>query len=95
MSGVYSDFQGPGSVMAAQLAVEDFGGKVGDRPVEVLSGDHLNKPDVGLSTASSDQGAWATKCSSDWCFAAVREGAVSAAMGSTLLRSPGNSRPVQ
>jgi branched-chain amino acid transport system substrate-binding protein len=51
MSGVYSDFQGPGSVIAAQLATQDFGGKIGDRAIEVLSGDHLNKPDVGLSLA--------------------------------------------
>jgi hypothetical protein len=47
------------------------------------------------STASSDHGAMATKCSNDWCFAAVRAGAVSAAIGSTLLRSPGSSSPVQ
>ena len=51
LSGVYSDFQGPGSVIAAQLAVEDFGGNVGDRPVEVMSGDHMNKPDIGLALA--------------------------------------------
>ena len=47
MSGVYSDYQGIGSVIAAQMAVEDFGGKVGGRPVQVVSGDHLNKPDIG------------------------------------------------
>jgi hypothetical protein len=46
-------------------------------------------------TASSDQGAMATKCSNDWCFAAVWAGAVRAAIGSTLLRSPGSSSPVQ
>ncbi len=37
---------------------------------------------------SSDQGALATKCSSDWCWADTRVGAVTAAIGSTLLRSP-------
>src|ERR1700733_8293381 len=37
-----------------------------------------------VRTASSDQGALATKCSSDWCFGAVRAGAVGAAIGSTL-----------
>ena len=47
MSGVYADYQGVGSVIAARMAVEDFGGKVGDRPVQVVSGDHQNKPDVG------------------------------------------------
>jgi branched-chain amino acid transport system substrate-binding protein len=47
MSGPYADFQGPGSVVAAKLAVEDFGGKAAGLPVEVIGGDHLNKPDVG------------------------------------------------
>src|SRR3954452_3454981 len=40
-------------------------------------------------TLASDQGDWATKCSSDWCCAETREGAVTAASGSTLLRSAG------
>ena len=47
------------------------------------------------STSSSDQAALATKCSNDWCCAAVRAGAVRAAIGSTLLRSPGSIKPVQ
>ena len=47
------------------------------------------------STFSSDQVASPTKCSSDWCCAAVRAGAVIAAIGSTLLRSPGSIKPVQ
>lgn len=46
-SGIYADMAGPGSVIAAQMAVEDFGGKVLGRPVEILVGDHQNKPDVG------------------------------------------------
>ncbi len=46
MSSVYADFQGIGSVIAAQLAVEDFA-KISKRKVEVLSADHQNKPDVG------------------------------------------------
>jgi branched-chain amino acid transport system substrate-binding protein len=50
MSGVYSDFQGAGSVLAAQLAAEDFA-KQSRRKVEVLAGDHLNKPDVGSAIA--------------------------------------------
>ena len=48
MSGVYSDFQGPGSVVAAQLAAEDFA-KQSKRKVEILSADHQNKPDVGAT----------------------------------------------
>jgi branched-chain amino acid transport system substrate-binding protein len=50
MSSVYSDFQGPGSVIAAQLAIEDFA-KQSKRKVEVLSADHQNKPDVGSAIA--------------------------------------------
>jgi len=47
------------------------------------------------STLSSDHGAWPTKCSNDWCCAAVRPGAVTAAIGSTLLRSHGIISPLQ
>jgi branched-chain amino acid transport system substrate-binding protein len=50
MTGVYADFQGPGSVVAAQLAVEDFA-KQSKRKVEVLSADHQNKPDIGAAIA--------------------------------------------
>ena len=51
MSGVYSDDQGAGSVLAAQMAVEDFGGSVAGQKIEVLSGDHQNKTDVGAEIA--------------------------------------------
>jgi branched-chain amino acid transport system substrate-binding protein len=51
MSGVYSDFQGIGSVIAARLAVEDFGGRAAGAPVEVLSADHQNKVDIGSLAA--------------------------------------------
>ena len=47
LSGVYADFQGIGSVIAAGLAVEDFGGKMNGRPIEVVMGDHQNKVDIG------------------------------------------------
>ncbi len=51
LSGVMMDFSGSGTVGSVTMAVEDFGGKVGDRPIEVLKGDHLNKADVGSSIA--------------------------------------------
>lgn len=47
LSGVFSDQSGKGSVAAAQMAVEDFGGKVLGKPVELLSADHQNKVDIG------------------------------------------------
>jgi branched-chain amino acid transport system substrate-binding protein len=48
MTGPLSAYFGPGSVAAAKLAVEDFGPKVLNRPIEVVSADHQNKPDVAL-----------------------------------------------
>ncbi|HET9619937.1 MAG TPA: ABC transporter substrate-binding protein, partial [Kofleriaceae bacterium] len=51
MSGLYSDLAGKGSVVAAQLAVDEVGGKVGDMPIEIVSGDHQNKPDIGSTLA--------------------------------------------
>jgi branched-chain amino acid transport system substrate-binding protein len=50
LSGAYADYQGQGSVVAAKLAAEDFG-KVAGRAVEVLSADHQNKVDVGVTVA--------------------------------------------
>jgi len=47
MSGLYSDLAGKGSVAAAEMAVADFGGSVAGMPIEVVSADHQNKPDVG------------------------------------------------
>jgi len=51
LSGIYADNVGPGSVTATRYAVEDFGGTVLGKPIEVLSSDHLNKTDVGASRA--------------------------------------------
>jgi branched-chain amino acid transport system substrate-binding protein len=51
MSSLYSDIAGPGSVIAAKMAVADFGGKVAGKAIEIVSADHLNKPDVGSSIA--------------------------------------------
>jgi branched-chain amino acid transport system substrate-binding protein len=50
-SGLYADLTGMGSVHAARMAVEDFGGTVMGRPVEVIFADHQNKPDVGANIA--------------------------------------------
>lgn len=51
MSGVYSDLSGDGSVVAARMAVEDFGSKVLGKPIEVIAADHQNKADVAASKA--------------------------------------------
>ena len=49
MSGPYADQAGLGSVEAARMAIEDMGGKVGDRNIELVSADHQHKTDVALS----------------------------------------------
>jgi branched-chain amino acid transport system substrate-binding protein len=46
MSGVYADYGGPGAVAAAKMAVKDFGGRMFGKPIEVVSADHQNKPDI-------------------------------------------------
>ena len=51
MSGIVVDLSGPGSLTSARMAVEDYGGKVLGRPIEIMVGDHLNKPDVGVPMA--------------------------------------------
>jgi len=47
MSGLYADLTGPGSVVAARMAVEDFGAAAKGMKVDIVSADHQNKPDVG------------------------------------------------
>src|SRR5260370_25438498 len=51
MSSLYSDISGGGSVVAARMAVEDYGAAKKGMKVEILSADHLNKPDVGSGIA--------------------------------------------
>lgn len=51
MTGYYSDLAGGGSVTAAKMAVEDFGGKVLGKPIEVISADHQNKADIASNVA--------------------------------------------
>jgi branched-chain amino acid transport system substrate-binding protein len=50
-SGTYADLAGPGSVVAARMAVEDFGAAAKGMKVEIVVGDHQNKPDVGSNIA--------------------------------------------
>ena len=51
MSGPASDATGPGSVAAAQMAIEDFGGQVLGKPIELVSANHQDKPDIGATIA--------------------------------------------
>jgi branched-chain amino acid transport system substrate-binding protein len=51
MSSLYADLGGPASVVAVQMAVDDFGGTVLGKKIAVVSADHQNKPDVASSIA--------------------------------------------
>jgi branched-chain amino acid transport system substrate-binding protein len=50
-SNVYADLGGPGSVIAARMAIDDVGGKVLGKPIDMLVADHQSKADVGASIA--------------------------------------------
>ena len=47
-SGIYADLTGKGSAIAAQMAIDEFGGKVLGKPIELLTGDHHLKADVAV-----------------------------------------------
>jgi branched-chain amino acid transport system substrate-binding protein len=51
MSSLYADITGPGSVAAAQMAIDDFGGKVKGKPVQLVYADHQNKADIAATKA--------------------------------------------
>ncbi|MFM1856321.1 MAG: hypothetical protein RLZ83_1630 [Pseudomonadota bacterium] len=51
MNGPYAANGGPGSVAAARMAIEDFGGKVLGKPIELVVADDQNKPDIGTNIA--------------------------------------------
>ena len=50
-SGNYAEFGGLGSVEAAKMAIEDFGGSVLGKPIEIIAADHQNKPDIAAGLA--------------------------------------------
>ena len=58
LSGIYSDFTGRGSAVAAQIAIDEMGAKVLGAPVELVAADHQNKPDIAANLAREwfDQG---------------------------------------
>ena len=51
-SGPYADLAGKGSVTAAQMAADDFGGKVLGKPIQIVTADHQNKPDIASNIAN-------------------------------------------
>ncbi len=51
MTGIFATAMGPGSVEAARMAADEFGGKINGRPIEILQADHQNKPDIAVAIA--------------------------------------------
>jgi branched-chain amino acid transport system substrate-binding protein len=51
MSGLYADLSGPGSVEAARMAIEDFGGELFGHPIEIVQADHQNRGDLASTIA--------------------------------------------
>ena len=51
MSGLYSDIDGPAGTEAIKMAIEDMGGAVAGKKIEILSADHQNKPDIAAAKA--------------------------------------------
>src|ERR1700751_4490309 len=52
LSGGYEQNSGNGSVEAAKMAAEEFGNKINGKPIEIVAGDHKNKPEVGAALAN-------------------------------------------
>src|SRR5262252_2190558 len=50
-TGVFASLSGEGSIEATRMAVEDFGGKVAGKPIEIIHADHQNKTDIGAAIA--------------------------------------------
>jgi len=51
MSGLYADIDGPGGAEAIKMAIEDFGGKLNGKKIELITADHQNKADIAASKA--------------------------------------------
>ncbi|MES2182909.1 MAG: ABC transporter substrate-binding protein [Pseudomonadota bacterium] len=51
LSSLYADLEGKNGIIAIQMAIEDFGGKVLGQPIELMTADHQNKADIAASKA--------------------------------------------
>jgi len=84
LSSMYSAVTGKGSIEAAKMAIEDFGGKVLGRPVDIVTADHQNKPDVA--------GAVAKKWLEEGTVQALAEGTGSATTAAMLAAAKAKNR---
>jgi len=79
MSGLYADVGGQGSILAAQMAIEDSGMLAKGWKIEMISADHQNKPDVGVNIARQ----WADKDKVDNIVGVLSSGVALAVNGVT------------
>ena len=70
LSGLYADLEGKGGQAAMQMAIDDMGGKVLGQPVQILSVDHQNKPDIAASKARE----WIDTAGATMIFAGTNSG---------------------
>ena len=77
MSGLYADVGGQGSILAAQMAIEDSGLAAKGWKIEMISADHQNKPDVGVNIARQ----WADKDKVDNIVGVLSSGVALAVAG--------------
>ena len=77
MSGIYGDVGGAGSVLAAQMAIEDSGLAAKGWKIDVISADHQNKPDIGVNVSRQ----WADKDRVDGIFGVLNSGVALAVNG--------------
>ena len=70
LSGLYADLEGKGGQVAIQMAIDDMGGKVLGQPVQILSVDHQNKPDIAASKARE----WIDTAGATMIFAGTNSG---------------------
>jgi len=72
MSSLYADLEGKGGATAIQMAIDDFGGKVLGKPIELLSADHQNKADIAASKARE----WIDTAGASMIFGGTNSGAM-------------------
>ena len=83
MSGLYADVGGQGSILAAQMAIEDSGMVAKGWKIDLISADHQNKPDVGVNLARQ----WADQEKVDGIFGVLTSSVALAVNGALSARA--------
>src|SRR6201982_1581471 len=96
MSSLYADITGAGSLEAAKMAAEDFGGEVLGRKIEVIAADHLNKADLAANIARDMIDNQGVEMIYDVAASATALAALEVTKArnkSTMFNGPGSTRP--